>query len=80
MSNEQSRKPVPGDRVVLSTLPPGLLDDLPQSDCNAILAIVGKPVVLSDFDDIGRAELEFTDDDGIIHYIYVDLRYVQRLE
>lgn len=58
--------------VVLEKIPAGLLDGLPTEEQAAISAILGKPVVLSEYDDIGRAELEFTDGYGVIHFIYVD--------
>jgi hypothetical protein len=32
--------------VLLKSIPPGRLDGLPQEDQNAIVAIVGKPVLL----------------------------------
>jgi len=38
--------PEAGDTVVLTELPPGLLDGLPLEDQRAISAIVGKPVLL----------------------------------
>lgn len=65
------RKPSPGDDVILRKLPPGFIDDLPEEDQKAISAIVGKPVRLNEYDDDGRAELEFTDENGVIHFIYV---------
>lgn len=54
-------KPSPGEIVVLTRIPPGLLDGLPQEDQNAIVAIVGKPVLLVEYDEGGRAELHFDD-------------------
>jgi len=54
-------KPLPGEMVVLTRIPPGLLDGLPQEDQNAIVAIIGKPVMLVEFDEDGRAELHFDD-------------------
>ena len=68
----QSKSPEPGDMVVLTTLPAGFLDDLPREDQNAISAIIGKPVLFNEIDECGRAELEFTEPDGTIHFIYVD--------
>jgi len=59
--NPQRRKPEPGETVVLTTAPSGLLEGLPQEDQNAIVAIVGKPVLLVGYDELGRAELEFDD-------------------
>jgi hypothetical protein len=57
-------RPRPGDKVVLIEVPPGLLDDLPTEDRKAISNVVGKPIVLNEYDDDGRAELEFNDADG----------------
>ena len=39
-------RPSPGETVVLTSIPPGLLDGLPQEDQNAIMAMIGKPVLL----------------------------------
>ena len=52
-------KPCPGEPVVLTSVPPGLLDGLPPGDQSAIVAIVGNPVLLVDYDEDGRAELHF---------------------
>jgi hypothetical protein len=56
-----SIKPQPGDMVVLTAIPPGLLDGLPQEDQHAITAMVGKPVLLVGYDNDGRAEISFDD-------------------
>ena len=53
--------PKPGDLVILTQLPPGLLDGLPEDDQRAIRAIVGRPVVPVEYDDLGLVELEFDD-------------------
>ena len=50
-----------GEQVIFLALPPGLLDGLPEEDQRAIIAMVGKPVMLLDYDDDGRAELFFDD-------------------
>jgi hypothetical protein len=73
------RKPQPGEMVVLPELPPGLLDNLTLGDQQAISAAVGKPVRLSDYDDLGRAELEFTDCNGQIHFIYVSADIIRSI-
>lgn len=65
------RKPILGDTVVLEDVPQGLLDGLPEEDQQAISEIVGKQVRLNEYVDNGRAELEFTDTEGVIHLIYV---------
>jgi hypothetical protein len=67
----------PGSVAVLTALPPGLLDGLPQEDQTAISEIIGKPVFLVSYDDDGRAELQFTDRKGTIHFIYVAPEFVR---
>jgi hypothetical protein len=62
---------MPGDIVVLKEVPRGLLDGLPIADQRAISEIAGRPVRLNEYDSEGRAELEFTDREGVIHFIYV---------
>ena len=52
-------EPKPGELVVLAEVPSGFLDDLPLEDQQAIVDVVGKPIVLRGYDDDGRAELEF---------------------
>jgi hypothetical protein len=49
-------KPNPGENVILTAIPPRLLDGLPDEDRRAIRAIVGKPVLLVGNDEKGRAE------------------------
>src|SRR5262245_42143061 len=56
-----SNKPRPGDMVVLTAVPAGPLDGLPEEDQHAITAMVGKPVLLVGYDDDGRAEIGFDD-------------------
>jgi hypothetical protein len=63
-------------QVVLKALPPGFLDDLPVEDQEAISTAVGKPITLNGYEDDGRAELEFTDTEGVIHIIYVDPKFI----
>lgn len=72
----QNTKPKPGDMVVLIELPPGLLDDLPPEDQQAINEVVGKPILLRKYDEDGRAELAFKDSAGTFHYIYVDPAFI----
>jgi hypothetical protein len=61
------------------------LEGLPQEDQNAIVAIVGKPVSLVDYDEDGRAELHVddpfdvrTDDDSHRHSIWVAPEFIER--
>jgi hypothetical protein len=53
-----------------------LLDDLPAADQQAISTIIGKPVQLNEYDVDGRAELEFTDADGVIHFLFVRPEFI----
>ncbi len=55
---------------MLIKIPPGLLEGLPLDDQQAISEAEGKPLRLNEYDD-GRAELEFTDSSGVIHFIWV---------
>jgi hypothetical protein len=68
-----------GRKVVLEKIPPGLLDGLPGEDQRAIAAIVGVPIRFLGFDD-GRLELEFVEENGTIHTIYVDRKYVRAIK
>ncbi len=77
MKKLRSKKPKPGSTVVLTKVPPGLLEGLPRKDIKAISAIVGKPVLLVGYDDDGRAELKFTDSDDGIHFIYVNPAFIR---
>ena len=65
-----------GSHVVLRKVPPGLTRGLPPEDQWAIWEIVGRPVVLSDYVEDGRAELKFVDNKGVIHFIHVNPQYV----
>jgi len=72
----QNDKPQPGDTVRLLGLPPGFLDDLPEEDQRAIRAMLGKTVLLSEYDELGRAGLDFTEANGTMRTIYVDLKFI----
>jgi len=69
-------KPKPGSRVVLTRIPEGLLRGLSEEDQEAIARIVGVPILLNEYAN-GRAELEFIDADGVIHFIYVSLEFIK---
>jgi hypothetical protein len=80
-------KPRPGETVALTSIPPGLLDGLPQEDQNAMVAIVGKPVLLVGYDEDGRAELHFddpfdigTDEHSHTHSIWVAPEFIERYQ
>ena len=72
----QQRKMQPGQEVVLKALPQGFTDDLPPEDQHAISAVIGQPIRLNGYDVDGRAELEFRDEQGVIHFMYVDPQFL----
>ena len=71
-----SEKPAPGCKVILKEVPPDLLDGLPMEDQDAISEAVGSKVLLNEYDELGRAELQFTAKDGVIHFIWVDPQFL----
>ncbi len=71
-----TKRPKPGEPVILREMPPGLLDGLPAEDQEAIRNALGTPVVLNEYDDLGRAELQFPARDGVIHFIWVDPKFL----
>lgn len=77
MSNAQNNELSPGDIVVLTEIPAGLLHGLPLEDQEAISKVVGKPILLNEYDADGRAELKFTDSHGVIHFIYVKTSFIR---
>ena len=79
MANTGDMKPKPGNRVILVELPPGFLHDLPEEDQYAIKSAVGKPVRLNEYDDDGRAELEFKDCNGYFHTMYVAPEFIRAM-
>ena len=74
---ERRKNPEPGEMVVLIEVPRGMLDDLPPEDQKAINEIVGKPILLNEYDEDGRAELEFKGRDGDFHYIFVAPEFIK---
>ena len=75
---KSSKRPKPGTQVMLTEVPPGLQNGLPEEDQQAIAEAVGKPILLNEYDEDGRAELQFTDKEGVIHFIYVNPSYIKR--
>jgi hypothetical protein len=71
-----AEKPKPGSTVILKEVPPGLLDGLLKEDQHAISEAVGRKVLLNEYDELGRAELQFTSPDGAIHFIWVDPKFL----
>jgi hypothetical protein len=48
VTDRQDKKLQPGEEVVLTQMPPGLLDGLPFEDQQAISEVVGQPVLLNE--------------------------------
>jgi hypothetical protein len=61
----------PGDLVVLISVPATMFSGLPEEDQMAIRSVIGKPVTFTGIT-YGQAELEFKDDRGDDHTIWVD--------
>lgn len=61
-----------GDYVRIVDIPEEIPEGLPEEDQIAIRAQVGKIMVIQDFNNDGAAELEFVDDAGHIHTIWID--------
>jgi hypothetical protein len=79
MAESGHDRPKPGERVVLTEIPPGLLDDLPEEDQLAISEIVGKPILLNEYDEDGRGELEFVASGGNPHFIWVRPEFIRTI-
>jgi hypothetical protein len=61
----------PGDLVVLISVPQALFSGLPEEDQTAIRSVIGKQVKFAGIT-YGQAEIEFKDDRGDEHTIWVD--------
>ena len=80
LMSADDKQPKPGDMVVLVGLPPGFLDDLPLENQVDIRDMMGKPIKFNEITSWGYAELEFGDNPGRGHFIYVDLSFIRALE
>jgi len=76
MTNRSRGKPKPGDMVILTALPPGFLDDLPEEDQRAITEVIGKAILLREYED-GRAVLDFREKNGTYHSLYVSPEFIK---
>jgi len=76
----EDKQPKLGDMVVLVGLPPGFLDDLPIENQIAIRDVIGKPVKFNEITSWGRAELEFGENPGKGHFVYVDPSLIRPVE
>jgi hypothetical protein len=78
MTKVENIGPKPGDTVVLTDIPPELLDGLPPEDQQAITRLVGKPILLTGFDEDGRAELEIRDNGADFRFIYLSPEFIRK--
>ena len=60
-----------GDPVILREVPEYLVRDLPLEEQDAIRLQKGKTFEIASFDDQGYVELEFSDDQQMLHTIWV---------
>lgn len=65
-----------GCTVTVLSLPAGFLDGLEPVDQAAVQAIVGHLVMFNEYDQRGYAELQFTDANGVIHFIWLPPAYL----
>jgi hypothetical protein len=70
---------LPGDVVMLTELPANFFKGLPEEDQVEIKAAIGRSVQFIGYS-WGLAELEFTDDQGAMHTIWVDPKLVTLIE
>ncbi len=69
----------PGDLVKLESVPSSLLEDLPEEDQVAIRNIIGHTVMFVGYSH-GQVEIEFKDDSGSYHSIWVDEKQIKRVK
>ena len=74
----RTRRLVPrGEMVVLRELPPDLLPGLPEQDQAVIRSAIRRPLKLAGYS-FERVELEFLDEVGDIHTIWIEPSFVAR--
>jgi len=66
-----------GDAVILMALPQGFIDDMDLEDRQALSEVIGSQAVFKEFDEIGRAKLQFTSRDGHLHFIWVEREFIR---
>lgn len=76
---DRNKNPITiGDHIRIIEIPEGLPEGLPEEDQVAIYAQVGKVLVVQGFEMDGSAELEFVDDAGHIHTIWINPNYLEK--
>lgn len=69
-----------GSSVLFIFAPNELLSGLPLDDQIAIKSQAGKIMTVQGFDSLGNVELEFSDCEGILHFIYVKPECLRAIE
>jgi hypothetical protein len=70
--DRDGNKIVQGSKVIFLEAPNTLLNGLSLEDQQAISRQVGKILQVQGFDEYGHAELEFVDNDGSEHFIWIE--------
>lgn len=68
-----------GDVVKLLNASEDLLRGLPSSDQSAIQDQVNKTMTIQGFNEHGHIELEFTDANGDMHFIWVEPKDIEKV-
>lgn len=68
-----------GDTVKLLNASEGLLRGLPSTDQSAIQDQVNKTMTIQSFNEYDHIELEFTDANGDMHFIWVEPKDVEKV-
>jgi len=68
-----------GDIVRMLEIPQDLFSELPEAQHAALRAETGKVHLIQSFDDYGRIELEFHDENYTPHTIRINPSYVARI-
>jgi len=68
-----------GDYVTFETATQELLYDLPIEDQHAIKAQIGNVFEIKGFNEQGNPELEFEDETGVLHTIWVENTCVMKV-
>ena len=72
-------KPKVGDKVILKGLPDKISHKSSKVGKERHLEKIGRPHMLTAYEPDGRAELEFSDSNGVIHYIYVNSSFISAI-
>ena len=69
-----------GNQVMVIRIPQSLPEGLPEEDVIAINSQMGKTLIIEGFSENGDVELEFFDDFGHSHTIWIDASCLKKIE